>query len=151
MGAYFNPDRFAVLRSLLASTGGALVGATAIGFSVVMVAVQLNFARMPHGLFRRLSSDPRLLGAFAATFLLAIGVSALSLLPDASWVAVAVIAAGLILYLFLYGYWRGLHLLNPAVQLGFISGDATKDLQRWSRRAERLSPLLPIKDNGAPF
>src|SRR5215472_5106358 len=64
VGAYFTAERFAVLRSLLASTGGALIGATAIGFSVVMIAVQLNFARMPHGLFRRLSSDARLLGAF---------------------------------------------------------------------------------------
>ena len=74
--AYFNPERFTLLRNLLATTGGALVGATAIGFSVVMIAVQLNFARMPHGLFRKLSSDIRLLGTFAATFLLAIGVSA---------------------------------------------------------------------------
>jgi hypothetical protein len=154
VGAYFNPERFAVLRSLLSSTGGALVGATAIGFSVVMVAVQLNFARMPHGLFRRLTSDPRLLGAFAATFLLGIGVSALSLMPDASWVALALTAAAwgtlLILYLFLHGYWRALHLLNPAVQLGFISEDAQKDLQRWSRRAERLAPLLPFRHDGAP-
>jgi hypothetical protein len=77
--AYFNPERFTLLRNLLATTGGALVGATAIGFSVVMIAVQLNFARMPHGLFRKLSSDFRLLGTFAATFLLAIGVSAFPL------------------------------------------------------------------------
>lgn len=57
IGPYFAPPRFEVLRNLLATTGGALIGATAIGFSVVMIAVQLNFARMPHGLFRKLSSD----------------------------------------------------------------------------------------------
>jgi hypothetical protein len=65
------------LRNLFASIGGALGGATAIGFSVVMIAVQLNFARMPHGLFRKLSLDFRLLGAFAATFVLAIAVAGL--------------------------------------------------------------------------
>jgi hypothetical protein len=91
--SYFTADRLLLLRNLLATTGGALVGATAIGFSVVMIAVQLNFARMPHGLFRKLSSDFRLLAAFAMTFLLTICVSALSLVPDASWTAVALISA----------------------------------------------------------
>ena len=151
VGDYFNSERFPSLRGLLASTGGALVGATAIGFSVVMIAVQLNFARMPHGLFRRLSSDVRLLGAFAGTFLLAIGVSALSLVPDASWAARALIAAMwgtlLILILFLYGYRRALDLINPAVQLRLIVGSAQKDLHQWARRAQRMTPLmnLPIE------
>jgi hypothetical protein len=143
---YFNSERFPILRGLLATTGGALVGATAIGFSVVMIAVQLNFARMPHGLFRRLSSDLRLLGTFAGTFLLAIGVSALSLVPDASWAALALIAATwgtlLILILFFYGYRRALDLINPAVQFRLIVGNAQRDLHQWARRAQRMAPLL---------
>jgi hypothetical protein len=157
VGGYFNSERFPLLRGLLATTGGALVGATAIGFSVVMIAVQLNFARMPHGLFRRLSSDPRLLGAFAVTFVLAIGVSALSLVPDPSWAALALILAAwgtlLILILFLYGYWRALYLINPAVQLRLLVEGAQNDLRRWARRAERMAPLLdlPVEDgNGDP-
>jgi hypothetical protein len=146
--AYFNSERFSLLRGLLATTGGALVGATAIGFSVVMIAVQLNFARMPHGLFRKLSSDLRLLGAFAGTFLLAIGVSALSLVPDASWAALALTASIwatlLILILFLYGYRRALDLINPAVQLRLIVGTAQKDLHQWARRVQRMAPLLNL-------
>src|SRR5258708_16655848 len=129
--AYFNPERFSSLRNLLATSGGALVGATASGFSVVMIAVQLNFARMPHGLFRTLSSDFTLLGTFGATFLLAIGVSALSLVPDASWSALASIgaiwASLLILILFFYGYRRALDLINPVVQLRLIVANAQKD------------------------
>jgi hypothetical protein len=39
IGAYFDVDRFAALRNLLVAVGGALIGATAIGFSVVMIAV----------------------------------------------------------------------------------------------------------------
>ncbi|SIO26110.1 hypothetical protein SAMN05443247_03241 [Bradyrhizobium erythrophlei] len=146
--AYFNPERFTLLRNLLATTGGALVGATAIGFSVVMIAVQLNFARMPHGLFRKLSSDFRLLGTFAATFLLAIGVSALSLVPDASWSALASIGATwatlLILILFFYGYQRALDLINPVVQLRLIVATAQKDLRQWARRSQRMAPLLNV-------
>lgn len=146
--AYFNPDRFTLLRNLLGTTGGALLGATAIGFSVVMIAVQLNFARMPHGLFRKLSSDFRLLGTFAATFVLAIGVSALSLVPSASWSAVALIGAIwatlLILILFFYGYRRALDLINPAVQLRLIVTNAQQDLRLWARRSQRMAPLLNI-------
>ncbi|WP_316229602.1 hypothetical protein [Bradyrhizobium sp. SZCCHNR1070] len=147
MGDYFNPERFTALRGLLATLGGALVGATAIGFSVVMIAVQLNFARMPHGLFRRLSSDAKLLGAFAGTFFLAIGVSALSIVPDAGWAAMALIGTVwgtvLILILFLYGYRRALYLINPLVQLRLLIEEAQQDLRRWARRAERLAvPLL---------
>jgi hypothetical protein len=90
--SYFTGERFTVLRNLLATIGGALVGATAIGFSVVMIAVQLNFARIPHGVFRKLSADIRLLGAFAVTFILAAVVAALSLIPDASWATTAITA-----------------------------------------------------------
>jgi hypothetical protein len=143
--SYFTADRLLLLRNLLATTGGALVGATAIGFSVVMIAVQLNFARMPHGLFRKLSSDFRLLAAFAMTFLLTICVSALSLVPDASWTAVALISATwatiLILLLFFYGYRRALDLINPTVQLRLVAATAQKDLRRWPRRAQRMASL----------
>ncbi|WP_145927619.1 DUF2254 domain-containing protein [Bradyrhizobium neotropicale] len=150
--SYFNSERFPLLRNLLATTGGALIGATAIGFSVVMIAVQLNFARMPHGFFRKLSADFRLLGAFAATFVLAIGVSGLSLIPDASWSAIAVAGAIwstlLILVLFLYGYRRALDLINPIVQLRFIAIGAQNDLRSWARRSERLAPLLNLRARG---
>jgi len=125
------------------------VGATAIGFSVVMIAVQLNFARMPHGLFRTLSSDFTLLGTFGATFLLAIGVSALSLVPDASWSALASIgaiwASLLILIFFFYGYKRALDLINPVVQLRLIVANAQKDLRQWARRSQRMAPLLNVR------
>jgi hypothetical protein len=155
VGGYFDADRFAALRNLLTSTGGALIGATAIGFSVVMIAVQLNFARIPQGLFRKLSSDFRLLGAFAATFMLAIVVAGLSLMPDASWSAGALIGAGwatlLILILFFYGYRRALALINPGVQIGLIVSEARRDLRRWMRRAQRMAPLVDApKEDGGP-
>jgi hypothetical protein len=147
---HFSDAQLALLRNLLVTVGGALVGATAMGFSVVMIAVQLNFARIPHGLFRRLSSDFWLLGAFAATFTLAIAVAALSLFLDAPNSAFVLLTAGwataLILALFLYGYRRALHLINPLVQLRLVLASAQKDLRRWTRRARHVAPLLDSPD-----
>ena len=52
-------------QSLLLATGNALIGAAAIVTSLVLFAMHVNVERMPHGLFRRLSGDRKLLGAFA--------------------------------------------------------------------------------------
>jgi hypothetical protein len=149
VGKFFGTnDRLGTLRNFLVTLGGALVGATAIGFSVVMFAVQMNFARTPYGLFRKLSSDFRLLGAFAATFFLALGVGAASLIPDVSWVAKALVFSGwatvLILVLFLYAYRRALKLINPLQQINFIVARARNDMKAWSRSARRARPLLEI-------
>ena len=93
------------LRSLFLALGGALIGAAAIALALVMFAMQVNVERMPHGLFRKLSSDRKLLGAFACTFLLAIAIATLSLIPEKSRLAFPVLGAGwgtvLILLLFL--------------------------------------------------
>jgi hypothetical protein len=148
--AFFgSADLLNALRTLFVTLGGALVGATAIGFSVVMLAVQLNFARIPHGLFRRVSLDFRLLGTFSATFLLAGGVTAFSLIPDNSWAALALIvtayAAVAVLLLFIYAYRRALALINPLVQLNLVYKEADRDLELWKRRAQRLAPLVEQK------
>jgi hypothetical protein len=147
-------DRLTVLRNLLATIGAALLGATAIGFSVVMIAVQLNFARIPHGLFRKLSADFRLLATFASTFVLAISVAVLSLIPDVSWAAKALIIATwgniLSLILFLYAYRRALKLVNPLEQVHLVVTKAQKDLRLWVRRANRIAPLLTRADETQP-
>lgn len=149
---YFSTDeRFAGLRTLLVTLGGSLIGAAAIAFSLVMFAMQVNVERMPHGLFRKFSSDPKLLGAFATTFLLAIAVAGLSLIPDSSWLAIAMLMAGwgtvLILILFLYAYRRALSLISPTQQLALVVADARRDLQAWVRRAQRARPLLEPSDH----
>ena len=114
---FANPDTIGSFRSLIVTIGGALIGATAITFTLVMFAMQVNVERMPHGLFRRLSADRKLLGTFAAIFLLAAAIATLSMISDKSRVAVAVLGAGwgtvLILILFLYAYGRALSLINP--------------------------------------
>ena len=143
---FSSADLLGALRTLFATLGGALVGATAIGFSVVMLAVQLNFARIPHGLFRRVTSDLKLIGAFTATFLLAGIVTVFSVIPDGSWAPLAVVVSGYatvaILTLFIYAYRRALSLINPLVQLQLIYREGERDLELWGRRVKRLAPLL---------
>lgn len=93
-GTYFQvPENLATLRSLLTGTGAALIGAATIGFSLVVFAMQINVERMPHGLFRQLSSDRRLLCSFLGSFLLALLIAGMSLLPNGTWAIPVIIAA----------------------------------------------------------
>ena len=143
----FTPERLSTLRSLLVGIGASLIGATAIIFSVVMLAVQLNFARIPFGLFRRLSSDVPLLACFAATFLLGVVIGVAALLPpDKSWVAPAVILSGWCvlgaLGLFFIAYKRALDLISPAKQMQMVLRKADRSMQRWEKQADRFAPLL---------
>lgn len=144
---YFSVDaQLSWFRTLLVTLGGSLIGAAAIAFSFVMFAMQINVERMPHGLFRKLSSDYKLLVAFAAIFILAIVMATMSLIPDKSWLAIATLTAGwgilLILILSLYAYRRALRLINPIQQLMLILSGARRDLKTWVRRAHRAAPLL---------
>ena len=151
LAPYFSDDvRFAGFRTLLVTLGGSLIGAAAIAFTLVMFAMQVNVERMPHGLFRKFSSDQKLLCAFTATFLLAIVIATMSLIPDTSWLAIATLVAcwgtALILVFFLYAYRRALRLISPTQQLIFVVADAHRDLQAWVRRARRAGPLLESPD-----
>lgn len=134
------------LRSLILNVGCALIGAAAIVTSLVLFAMQVNIERMPHGLFRRLSADRKLLGAFALAFLLAIGIATLSTVVDQARLAQVVLAATwavvFILIAFMYAYRRALVLINPLQQLGILIQDTRKELQAWARRAQRAMPLL---------
>jgi hypothetical protein len=143
---FINEAALAALGSFLLTLGGALIGAAAIVSSLVLFAMQVNIERMPHGLFRRLSADRRLLSAFAATFILAVIIANLSLIVDQQRVGAIVFVAlwgtAVILGLFLYGYRRALILVNPAQQLGMVVRQSERELRAWARRAERAAPLF---------
>lgn len=145
-------SRLADLRSLFLALGGALIGAAAIAFSLVMFAMQVNVERMPHGLFRRFSADTRLMAAFAGTFVLAISIACASLIPDISWAVAATMASAwailLIFVLFLYAYRRALLLINPMKQLYLLVEDACHGMRAWARRAKRAAALFEETDSG---
>ena len=149
---YFSSeDRLASLRTLLVALGGALIGATAISFSLVLFAMQINVERMPHGLFWKFSTDRRIIAVFGAIFLMAVFIACLSLLPDPSWAALVLLSASwgivLIFILLVYAYRRALDLINPVKQLIIIIDDAVKDMRMWARRAERARPLLDTAES----
>ena len=150
-GYYSSQQQIESLRALMLGVGSALIGATAIVTSLVLFAMQVNIERMPHGLFRRLSADPRLLSAFALAFLLAIGVAILSTFVQHTRLAIVLLPASwaivFILSLFLYAYRRALSLINPLEQLDILVQTTRKELQGWSRRARRAAPLLEQEEN----
>ncbi len=146
-GSYFSDNEsLAALRSLLGGTGAALIGAAAIAFSLVVFAMQINVERMPHGLFRQLSADRRLLSSFFGSFLTAIVVAGTSLIPDGSWGIPAIVTAiwgiVVIVLLFSYAYRRALQLINPIEQLAIMFKVVRRDLQRWGQLADKAAILL---------
>ena len=150
-GHYSTEREIEGLRSLILNTGSALIGAAAIVTSLVLFAMQVNIERMPHGLFRRLSADPKLLGAFGLAFLLAIGISTLSTIVDQGRLAYVVLSASWVVFLilisFLYAYRRALLLTNPLRQLGILLHATRKELRVWARRAQRARPLLEREES----
>ena len=147
IGPYFSDNtRFSNFQTLLITLGSALIGATAIAFSLIMFAMQVNVERMPHGLFKKFSSDSKLLGSFGVTFSLAITITLLSLLPDKTWVAFALVIAVwcvvLIFILLLFAYRRALSLISPTTQLFILLIDTKKNFKIWERAAIRTAPIL---------
>ncbi|MBE9638284.1 hypothetical protein [Salipiger mangrovisoli] len=147
LGPLFTTEaRLAAFTSALITLGGALVGAAAIVSSLVLFSMQVNIERMPHGLFRKLSQDPRLLAAFAGTFIFALAISGISLFVSQERIGLVTLGTvwliGLILALFLYGYRRALLLVNPLKQLEIIVLQSERDLRMWGKRATRTGPLI---------
>lgn len=138
------------LRSVLLNIGSAMIGASAIAFSLVVFAMQVNVERMPHGLFRRFSTDSRIIAPFAGTFAIAIAIACSSLIPDVSWAAIAIIGATwgviFVFLLFLSAYRRALVLINPLQQLNIIVSEADRSLQSWVKRTKRITPLLKLDE-----
>ncbi|HID8741052.1 TPA: hypothetical protein ACXIV2_004939 [Enterobacter mori] len=149
---YFSNDNIlSVLRSLLGGIGAALIGATAIVFSLIVFSMQTNIERMPHGLFRKFGSDLLLLGSFLGSFVIAILVASMSLIPNnkLSMYAIFLSVWGVIavLILFLYAYQRALKLINPITQLTLMYNAVRRDLVKWDRLATRAQDIMVNHDD----
>ncbi len=145
-GLFQLPESLAALRSLLGETGTALIGAAAIAFSLIVFAMQTNVERMPHGLFRQLSSDRWLLCLVLGS--IPDGDSCREHVPSSRWelgvpaIVIALWGIAVTLLLFLVAYRRALKLINPIEQLAIMSRVARRDLQRWGRLADRAAIVL---------
>ena len=145
--SYFSSkDKLSVLSSLLLTLGGALIGAAAIAFTLIMFVMQVNVERMPHGLFHKFSTDVRLKWYFVFIFAFAIVVMSASLIVNESLVAYAILASAcftvFVILLFFYAYQRALILINPIQQLNTvvkIAGSNMKAWDKWATRQEVIS------------
>lgn len=149
-------DHLPELQQVFVALGGALVGATAIAFSLIMFAMQINVDRMPYGLFRRFSFDGRLLLSFVGTFLLGIFIAALSLNSNVKFIGTSLLLAAwsmvVVLILFVSAYRRALSLISPYEQLRIIEESARASLDSWGKRIRRIAPshtgLSPFDEAG---
>ncbi|WP_156952751.1 hypothetical protein [Maridesulfovibrio frigidus] len=141
----FFSNNFQPLTSLFLSLGCALLGSSAIAFSFMMFAMQVNIERLPHGLFHKFSSDKKLLFYLTGSIGLAISIVSLSMIPDSSWAAFAVANSTIgtisIFVLFLCGYKRALSLIDPSNQLEILLKETQKSFQIWDKRCERARPF----------
>lgn len=139
-------ENIAGLKSLMTGTSSALIGATAIAFSLILFSMQVNIERMPHGLFRRLSSDWVLLSTFIGSFIAALTVGVTSLAPLPSRAAMVVWVSAwciiIILSLFILAYRRALKLISPTAQLEIMVHETSAELRRWGIRCNRARPII---------
>lgn len=134
------------LKDVLVNVGGAMIGAAAFAFTLIMFAMQVNVERMPHGLFRKFSSDPGLLATFSASVVCALWIAVSPAFLNAETLAPVLLSAGwatlIVFALFLVAYRRALRLISPTEQLQIVVRTAQQDMKRWSRIAERTRALF---------
>lgn len=142
---YATEQSIGELRSLIQNIGVALMGAVVIVVPVMLLAIHVNFERVPYRFFLRLSADKGLLSLFGLAFLSAISVIVLPIFSDQSTLACFVLstfaAAMFIFLLFLYSYRRALFLINPMKQLEMLAKDAKNELQKWARIADLAATI----------
>ena len=136
---------FESLQTVIITVGGAMIGATAILASFVLFAMQVNVERLPHGLFRRFSSDARLLATFGASFVFSIAGTALSLIQDTRFAPLMIVlglgAVVVILRLLFGAFRRSLVLVNPIEQMRLVREAAERQMQIFERRLSWTMPF----------
>ncbi|MCK4609069.1 MAG: hypothetical protein KAT71_06280, partial [Gammaproteobacteria bacterium] len=147
LAPYFSKqNRFDELQTLVITLCGAMLVLTAIAASFIMFAMQVNVERMPYGLFKKFSSDIRLLLYFFFTFITAIVIGVLPIIFNISSVTIIVLGVGwslgLIVTLVFLAYKRALKLICPTEQLLILVAHTKNHLNYWSKAAERYKSLL---------
>lgn len=136
------------LSNLFLNTGTALIGASAIVFTLIIFTLQVNIERMPYGLFNTLSSDKKILLSFILTVLLSLSIAIFSVLIDQynkqffSFLYLLFIA--LIINLFLFAYKRSLHLINPIKQLDLLKDISIKNMHYYLRIYKKIATSIII-------
>ncbi len=147
---YFSVDnRLGELHTLFITLGAALVTVSVIAFSFIMFAMQVNVERMPYGLFRKLSSDKKLLAYFLLVFILSLLIGFFSIIGTNDLIGISIISVlwgiFIIVFFLLAAFNRALKLISPTEQLKLILESTKNELNAWAKVATRVSPLLAEK------
>ena len=139
---------FKALGSLSLSFGTALVGVTAIIFTLIIFALQVNIERLPYGLFYSLNSDKKLMLSLGSILIIAILIASMSLIQNktyATWILFILLEGVFaIFFLLIYVYKRALQLINPFVQLNLLTIKVEQNLHWWEARFRKAKPLITI-------
>ncbi|MFY4808038.1 hypothetical protein ACOTVK_05690 [Aliarcobacter butzleri] len=136
------------LSNLFLNTGTALIGASAIVFTLIIFTLQVNIERMPYGLFNTLSSDKKILISFILTILLSLSIAVFSVLIDQwnkelfSFLYLLFISS--IVNLFLLAYKRALHLINPIKQLDLLKDISIKDMHYYLKIYKKIATSIVL-------
>ncbi len=146
---YFQANNnFENLKPIILTIAGALFGSSAIGFSLIMFAMQTNFEKIPFALFKKFSQDFKLLAYFGTTFFINVLVISSFFILDpnyASFVFLTNIWCIFFVFLFIFlAYKRAILLISPVEQLKIILQETKSFFKIVSKKIEMLRPLLQV-------
>jgi len=127
------------LQAIFLSVGSALIGSTAIIFSIILFTLQVNNEKLPSGTFEKFSNDKKLFSFFRFSLIISVGITILSFLAAKYalyTIQIAIFFFGFILYLFSSSYNRALELISPSYHLKIMIESAKKNLLSWSKSPE---------------
>lgn len=132
-------ETFKSLQPIFLNVGSALIGSTAIIFSIIIFTLQVNNERVPYGVFIKLSRDKKLFALFITALILSVCIAIFSFL-SAKYalytIQIAILFFVIILSCFIYSYTRALDLISPIFQLESIVKHAKDELLKCSKEYE---------------
>lgn len=143
------------VSSLLLTIGGALIGFTAIVFSLLLFSLQTNIQRLRYLDFHKFSTDKKIFTQLLSCFLIAIAIAGSSLVKNqniSGQTLVIVVWLILLFIVLLYqSYKRALILVNPIEQINLILRYSSKQHNKWDKAIQRALVVNNRLSKSAPL
>ncbi|CAH6907736.1 conserved membrane hypothetical protein [Vibrio chagasii] len=138
----FNPlIDTAQVSSLLLTIGGALIGFTAIVFTMLLFSLQTNIQRLRYLDFHKFSTDKNIFIQLLSCFLIAITIAGSSLVKNQNIQGQTLVIAVWLILLFIVllyqSYKRALILVSPIEQINLILSYSSKQHNKWDKAIQR--------------
>ncbi|ELB1500468.1 hypothetical protein QPP81_003653 [Vibrio alginolyticus] len=143
------------VSSLLLTIGGALIGFTAIVFSLLLFSLQTNIQRLRYLDFHKFSTDKKIFTRLLFCFLIAITIAGSSLVKDQNISGQTLVIAVWLILLFIvllyHSYKRALTLVNPIEQIHLILSYSSKQHNKWDKAIERALVINNRRSESEPL